>query len=256
MKAIRATLHPPWLNERIRNVKRRRLGDSAGGQSMICEAKVFCCDQEYYMAVLDSDVPGFRLGRIPIICRGEEGFKSDDGLVSRCYGLDAYDDEYGDTDIPWFFQALYQMMDEDDDSVVFKRSGDIAIGKYAIALRDDCWWDINVIRILDALIDSWGTISPFAVATANEGPDMFVFSGKHEDVMHVVEGSKSLKVGVTDIKFEVFRDSFMLGLKRFVRHTPRKPERECQLYTEQLRRQLKRRIKAYDRLRCLKQCCV
>lgn len=245
---MKAPLYPDRLGECIRNVKRRRLGDSADGP-MLCEAKAFCGDQEYYMTILDSDIPGFRLGRIPIIRRGEEGFKSDDGLVSRCYGQDAFDNEYADTALPWFFHALYQMMDEDDASVVFKRSGDVVIGRHAIAQIDEVWWGRDVKGILNALIDSWGTALPFAVGTANEGPDMFVFSGKGEDVMHVVEGSPARggKVSVTGMKFEDFRESFMKGVRRFVRHPPEEPESFGQQYTESIRRQIKRRIVAYDR---------
>lgn len=244
---MKKTSHSPWLDECFKRVKRRRFIDSAGCQSMMCEAKVHCAGHEYYMAILDSDIPGYRIGHSSVIDRGEEGFESDDGIVARCYGLDAYL-EYVDTDFPDIFEALYHKMDEDDDSVIFKRSGDIVIGEYAIASKNDCWWAYNVVRILDALIDSWGTALPFAVATSTEGPDMFVFCGSWPgDVMHVIEGTRNMKAQATNIKFEDFRDGFMLGLKRFVRHPSRKSEGEWEEYTEQLRRKLKRKINAYER---------
>ena len=52
-----------------------------------------------------------------------------------------------------------------------------------------------------------------------------------------------------NIRFDDFRDSFMLGIKRFVRHPPRKPETFGQEYTERLRGKIKRRIKAYEKAR-------
>ena len=247
---MKAILHSPFIDESIKSVKRRRFTDSADGQAMMCEAKVLCDEQTYYMSILDSDMPEFRIGRSPIIHRGVEGFKSNDGIVSRCSGLDSYIAKYGDLDFfTDVFEALYQMMDDDDDSVIFKRSGDIVIGRYVIAFFWECWWDVCVIGIMDALINSWRTCLPFAVATSNEGPDKFVFSRKGDDVMHVVEDSPSRgkKVGVTNIKFEDFRENFILGLKRFVRHPSRKPEEFCQEYTEQFRRTIKRKIKAYER---------
>ena len=75
---------------------------------------------------------------------------------------------------------------------------------------------------------------------------LFIEKGK-DDVMHVMEGLRSRRIHATNIKFEDFRDGFMLGLKRFVRHPSRKPEGEWEEYTEQLRRKLKRKIKAYER---------
>ena len=246
------TLHSPWLDEYFKRVRRISFIDSSGCKSMICEAKVCRDDHVCYMSILDSDMPGFRIGHSSVIDRGEKGFKSDEGLVSRCYGLDAYVAEYGDWDFfTDMFEALYQIMDENDDSVVFKRCGDIVIGKYAVGPRDDCWWGENVIRILDALIDSWGSGLPFAVGTSHEGPDVFVFSEKGQGVMHVIEleHSRSWKAKTVNIRFDDFRDSFMLGIKRFVRHPPRKPETFGQEYTERLRGKIKRRIKAYEKAR-------
>jgi len=250
---MKAILHSSCIDDYFSNRKlitRKRFVDSDGRQSMICEAKVICDGQEYYMSIRDSKIPRFRIGYSSVIDRGEEGFESDERLVSRCNGQDAYYD-YGDTDFTLLFEALYQIMDEDDDSVVFKRSGDIVIGKYAIALRNDCWWSDDVAGILDALINSWGNVLPFAVGTCNEGPDMFVFSGGSHDVMRVVQNSSSKTrsriVRVTDMKFVDFRESFIQGLKQFVQHPSREPEKFCQEYTEQFRRKIKRKLKAYER---------